>query len=174
MTLTITTTDDQLAILQVINQLDNRFSWAKHLAMYAEHIKPTDSLTIHIRKSLLPNSYTYNPSLLAKQIKSHNILFRDASGQQSDKEGYIKITIYRNPRQLQSGVPVSRVYAGSFIGSIIKQIQEGHIVLIPIDEIPDGWRRRPEQLTYNVKRNTDGHTQIKIKQLKTSWRIQAK
>ncbi len=174
MTLTITTQSDQLAILQVIKQTDNAFSWAKHLASYTEHIKPTDLLEIHIKKSLLPISYTYNPSLLAKQIKSHNILFRDAAGQQSEKDGYIKITIYRTPRQLQNNTPVSRVYAGSFIGSIIKQIQEGHILLIPINEIPDGWRRRPEQLTYNVKRNTDGHTQITIKQLKSTWRIQVK
>jgi len=166
MTLTITTEADQLAILQVIKQTDNTFSWAKHLASYAEHIKPTDQLEIHIKKSLLPISYTYNPSLLAKQIKSHNILFRDASGQQSEKDEYIKIIIYRNSRQTidtTSGPkPTSRVYAGSFIGSIIKRIQEGHILLIPIEEIPDGWRRRPEQLARLQNSDHGGPSQSSV------------
>lgn len=172
-TLTITTEAEQLAILQILNVTDTPFSFTKHLAAYADRLKPIDKIEVNLSKSLLPFSYHYNPSLLAAKIKSHTLLFRSVSGQQSEKNGYIRITLYSQPRE-QVNNPAPRPYAHSFIGSIIRQIQEGKIILIPIKEIPDGWRRRPEQLTYNVKRNTDGHTQINIKQLKSSWRIQSK
>lgn len=166
MKLTITTQQAQLAILQVTCPQDNDFSWTKHLPAYIQSIaKHQDTIEIEISKQLLSATYGYNPSLFAKKIKSHLLSFQYASGHQTANPDNIIIVLYRNQDK-----PARRYLDNNSLKHQIKKaMTEGLILEVPLDEIPPSYRCRPEQLRYQLKRESG--ILIKIKKLKTKWVI---
>lgn len=167
MILQIKTERDQLSILQLVEPECNTWSWPKHLAMYAElHAPPQEDIAFHIAPSLLPPTYRANASMLALKVKSHSLHFQSASGH-LPKEGHVTIILYRAGKP--SASDGRRPYANSLFARISSAMKQGLIMTIPHEEIPQGYIRRPEQLVYKIKIQTDMH--IKIKQNKTSWTI---
>lgn len=130
-------------------------------------------MEITIKRDQLPQSYRANPSLFGIHLRSKTE-FADSSGCQTPhKPDHITIWLHavrkaQNERYTQAQPSLKRVVK-AWLNLNAPKTNKLHI---KIEGIPPFFFSHPEQLIYQIKRETQ--TPIKIIKLKTKWIIARK
>lgn len=169
-------TDADTYAMSVVASLQNYRSIAALLAAYADVKCPSDeNFTAMVRKSLLPASYRSNPSALALAMLGLSTDdFEDSAGYQTpSKSSHVTV------RLLRDGKPdhARRTNAKPSIKQTIKEwlelnLDSDEVLHFPIADIPRFLYTHPEQLTYQIKRESG--TPIRIIRSATLWTITRK
>jgi len=159
---------DQCTMQKAVGAPDS-CSIAKLIALTAENICPAqqDFICI-IAKPMIAASYQSNPSLLSSKIRSFAPSFEDNSGSISSAGNCIEITLYRTARNR------SEPWQARVRGSLKQRIKDvvvrdKDILEIPVEDVPPFLRTHPEQLSYQIHRETA--ERIKINRTPTHWTI---
>lgn len=155
--------------------LQNPRSIVAVIAEYiAEDTKPeTPDVEITVAKNLLPDTYRGNPSLFANKVlsKLKSDQWQDCSGHQTPgKRSHVTIRLLRKPKPLHA----RRANIHPSIKQIVKDwlnlnLHKQRKLSVPIAAIPAFYMTHPEQLVYQIKRETN--TPLKIKRLTNTWLI---
>lgn len=138
-------------------------------------VPPDDDLEVIIHKQMLADSYKSNPSVLGiKILAKTNELFQDSAGFGTPNAPlHVTVMLHRQRKPDTA----RRTTVTPSVKQVIKDwlalnLPPTEALDIPVSDIPAFFTTHPEQLTYQVKRETS--TAIKIKRLKTKWLITRK
>jgi hypothetical protein len=166
--LQLTSEKDKLAMLQVLKWEDAEKEPlpAQLIATIGNYHVPADQdFEVIIAKSMIPRSYGYNPSLFAHNVLSRMEGFTDSAGAECPDTKFIKVIFYRQEK------PMVKYSTKVSIKQRIRDWLKTEELFLDIDvkDITPAYKTRPEQLTYQIRRETE--TKIKIRRLKTKWVI---
>lgn len=163
---------DEFATLQAID-LEPPCSYPKLISTLTKLCPEDEDLEIIIHKALLPSSYRGNPTMLAKN--THAKLDPDSFqsfGGYTLSNTHIGIRIMRAVKTGRHNViPEDMQSVPQQILKWLERVPETELD-IPMSNVPDYIKHRPEQLVYNIKRQTD--KKIQIKKFKNFIRISLK
>lgn len=162
--------------IATITSLQNYRSIAQLVAAYIETQELPDYaenvFRVSIHNTLLTDSYITNPTALASKVRSKlNQEDWKGCGAYSQK-GFIVLELRR-----ENKLKDKRTTAKASVKKVIKEwltldLPQSRKLQISLTDIPPFLSVHPEQLTYQIKRETA--TQIKIIKLSKSWLIQRK
>lgn len=158
---------DRYALASVAS-LQNSRSLVAILAEYinAQGDEPT---TVTIKRNQLPSSYKSNPSLFALRLLAKCPQFADSSGYStpmSPEHVTVKLLRDRKPDNARytQAIPSLKRVIKNWINLNEKKSKK---LRIPIEGIPPFFFSHPEQLTYQLRKETQ--TPIKIIKLNKHW-----
>lgn len=162
--------------IATIASLQDYRSLMELIAEYAKlRCSDDEDLEITIAKSLLPDSYKSNPSMMALKIRERSGLeeFLDSAGNQCPESNlHVILTLMRakkkNGRYTQAKASVKQVIKDWLDLNEPKWKK----LFIPLADIPVFISTHPEQLTYAIKR--EKQVPIKITRKSTQWIITRK
>lgn len=164
---------DEAAILQACNLATAPAIFSTFIADVATCLTlPQTDFEITILKTLLPVSYRSNPSLFASRCLEKAEGFRAAAGfYTAGLNTHITIRLLRrekDPYERRTSVtPTIKPLIKKWLALNLPRLET---LSLPIETIPPFLKTHPEQLSYQIYRETNNR--ISIKRHKTKWTIQ--
>ncbi len=164
----LSTEADEIAFKHITG-LQSPRSLAALIAALARRCDPNEDFECIIQRDRLQDSYRSNPSLFAQKIKDKTD-FVDASGYQTpDRENHISILLFREKKAAAK----RRFHP---VASVKQQIKDwldlneprDKFFTVKLPDIPAFYFTHPEQLSYQIKRES---CPIRIVRMKNHWRI---
>lgn len=163
---------DLVAVQTVVGSPDASLTIA--IAMMANSALDNENFEVIIDKALLPDTYKSNPTALASKIQAKAYeQFPDFGGWQTpDTDGKFVTIVLMRERKPDAA---RRSHPQPSAKHLIKEwltldLPRLTLLDVPIDIIPPFFRTHPEQLSYQIKRET--LTAITIRRYTKKWTIQ--
>lgn len=167
--------DTDLHALAQIAGLQNPRSTLGVIAAYACHQSndEEENFEAEVHKDMLPPTYQANPSLLALQLRAKTN-YVDSSGHQTPgRSTYVTIKLLCERKPAFARYTMAQPSIKRTIKNWLHlNLRKSKKLKIEIEGIPPFFFSHPEQLKYQIKRETQ--TPIKITQLKKNWLISRK